>query len=81
MFDVPLPVRIVPDAPSVAKGTFDGATVSTIRLPPVAGCEVEERPVGTPMGVFVILLSIEVTEPTCCLPEVAADTSMPTLQL
>jgi hypothetical protein len=53
-------VRIVPEAPLIAIGTFDSATFSRIRLPPVAGCEVEECAVRKPMGVFVMLLSIKV---------------------
>ena len=82
MVDAPvLPVRIVFDAPLMAMGTFDSATSSRVRLPPVAGCEVEECAVKIPMGAFVMLLSIKVTEPTSCLPEVTADMSRPTLKL
>ena len=72
---------VVPPVNSIAVGTLLRTTFSTIRLPPVAGEDDEVYAVMMPIGVFVMVLSIKVMDPTSCELVPPAEMSIPFWQL
>jgi hypothetical protein len=77
-----LPARTVePPVSCIAVGTLLRLTFSRIKLPAVAGTDVVVQAVIMPTGVFVIVLSMIITEPTFWAADPPAEMSIPFWQL
>ena len=75
------PARAVPPLFCTATGTLLSTTFSMMTLPALAGCEFVVHGVLMPIGVLVMVLSINVMEPVSMLPLPPALISIPTWQL